>query len=105
MNLEKFENIGKLYDYYGVLLNTKQRRMIEQYYIYDYSLSEISDNEGLSRQGVFDSLKRAEKKLLEYNEKLKVIEKFEAIRKELGELKRSNDALGSEIDRITELCR
>ncbi len=49
-----------LLDFYGEVLTERQRDMMEQYYNDDLSLSEIADNAGISRQGVRDSIKRAE---------------------------------------------
>lgn len=57
--------ISFLLDFYGSMLTEKQRIMIEYYYNDDLSLAEIADNEGITRQGVRDSIKRAEGQLLE----------------------------------------
>lgn len=64
-----------LLDHYGVLLSEKQKKIMECYFYDDLSLSEISENEGITRQGVRDILKRCETTLAEYDEKLKLIEK------------------------------
>ena len=56
--------ISFLLDFYGDMLTEKQREVIEFYYNEDLSLSEIADNEGITRQGVRDSIKRAEAQLL-----------------------------------------
>jgi len=55
---------------YGPLLTEKQAHMLELYYFDDLSLSEIAENEGGSRQGAMDVIKRAEKELLYIEEKL-----------------------------------
>lgn len=73
---EKIVEIGVLFDFYGKLLNDKQYSVIEFYYIHDLSLSEIAEHLGISRQGVYDLLKRAEDKLFTYEKKLKLAEKF-----------------------------
>ena len=52
-----------LYDYYGELLTEKQRQLFDLYYDQDYSLSEIAAAAGISRQGVHDTLARAEELL------------------------------------------
>lgn len=65
-----------LYDFYGQLLTDKQRDIMEMYYTDDLSLSEISDQIGISRQGVYDTLKRAEATLIEYESKLGLVDKF-----------------------------
>lgn len=65
-----------LLEYYGSLLNEKQAEMVSSYYDLDLSLSEIAENEGMTRQGVRDSIKRAETQLLEYDQKLGLIEQY-----------------------------
>lgn len=66
-----------LFDFYGKLLSATQYTVVEDYYIHDLSLSEIASNLDISRQGVHDALKRAEKKLYSYEEKLGLAKKFE----------------------------
>ena len=58
-----------LFDYYGALLTQKQQELFDQYYNQDLSLAEIAENEGISRQGVHDSIARAEALLLEFEQK------------------------------------
>lgn len=74
---EKMVEMGMLFDFYGKLLSATQYTVIEHYYIHDLSLSEIALNLDISRQGVHDALKRAEKKLYSYEEKLGLAKKFE----------------------------
>lgn len=76
IKLEKHVEIGILFDFYGKLLSKKQYLAIELYYIYDLSLVEIGSEIDVTRQGIFDLLKRAERKLYSYEEKLKLVEKF-----------------------------
>lgn len=71
---------GDLYDYYGALLKENHRRIFEAYVCDDLSLSEIAENEGISRQGVHDMIKRDTKLLEEYDEALSLIEKAGRIR-------------------------
>jgi predicted DNA-binding protein YlxM (UPF0122 family) len=82
--MEKLVRIGILFDFYGKLLSPKQYQVIELYYSNDLTLSEIGEVLKISRQGVFDTLKRAEDKLLKYEDKLGLVNKFygsqEAIR-------------------------
>lgn len=75
--MEKNLRVSLLLDYYGELLGDKQRRLMDAYYNGDLSLSEISENEGITRQGVSDSLRRAEAFLNECEEKLCLIRKNE----------------------------
>lgn len=66
-----------LYDYYSELLKDNQANIIDLYYNQDYSLSEIAEEMNISRQGVHDALKRAEKSLIEYEEKIKLHYKYD----------------------------
>ena len=59
-----------LLDYYGELLTEKQKTCFDLYYNQDLSLGEIAEEAGISRQGVHDSLARAEAVLLDYEQKL-----------------------------------
>ena len=72
-----------LYDYYGALLTDKQREVFEMYYLNDMSLSEIAENSGVSPQGISDMLKRSEKLLLKYEQKLNLINSNNEIREKL----------------------
>ncbi len=74
--MEKLVKIGILFDFYGKLLTDKQYMAIDLYYINDLSLAEIGEGIGVSRQGVFDILKRAENKLFGYEDKLHLVKKF-----------------------------
>ncbi|MBQ9106730.1 MAG: DNA-binding protein [Clostridia bacterium] len=59
-----------LLGYYGPLLSERTRMIAESYYYDDLSLSEISDNEGMTRQGVLDHIRRADTALTNYEQKL-----------------------------------
>ena len=74
--VEKIVEVGIMFDFYGKLLTDKQYLAIELYYIHDLSLGEIGEELNISRQGVYDVLKRAEKKLYEYEDVLGLIKKF-----------------------------
>ena len=75
MNLEKLVEIGLLFEQYKMLLTDKQREIVSLYYNEDYSLGEISENLNVSRQGVYDTLKRSEKILKDYEAKLGLVKK------------------------------
>ena len=68
--MDKILFLTMLYDFYGELLTDKQRETFELHYLNDLSLFEISSQYDISRQAVLDSLKRTEKSLLHYEEKL-----------------------------------
>ncbi len=84
----KNENLDMslLLDFYGEVLTYRQREMLELYYDDDLSLSEISEQSGITRQGVRDAIKRAEKQLFEMESKLKLVERFGRIRNIIGEI-------------------
>ncbi len=85
-----------LLDYYGALLTEKQRDFITLYYEEDLSLAEIAENEGITRQGVRDAIKRAEALLLDTEEKLGLANKLE----KLDESLESINLCAQEISRI-----
>lgn len=103
--LDKSLHLQRLYDFYGVLLTDKQRMYFEQYYFDDYSITELSENNEVSRNAVFDQLKRVESKLEEYELKLKLVEKDNQRNETLETLKNSTkDAVILQlIDKLTEI--
>ena len=118
MNIEKMVEIGLLFEQYKELLTDKQREMVSLYYEEDYSLGEISENLGVSRQGVYDTLKRSEKILREYESKLHLVaklkdqEKFlKSIREKIIDIKedllhnRDCADLIPKLENIEEICR
>lgn len=74
--MEKIVERGLLYDFYGELLTSHQRSVYEEAVFQDMSLSEIADEFSISRQGVHDIIKRCDKLLSEYEEKLHLVDKF-----------------------------
>lgn len=74
--MEKKLRIGDLYEFYGQLLTEKQREILDFYCIHDLSFGEIAEELGISRQGVYDTIKRAEKILDEYESKLELRQRF-----------------------------
>lgn len=73
--MEKHIEISMLLEIYGKLLTKKQNEVLSNYYNEDLSLSEIAENNGISRQGVRDIIKKGEGKLFEYEEKLSIMKK------------------------------
>lgn len=65
-----------LFDVYGALLTEKQQQAMELSYNEDYSLGEIAAMQGVSRQAVFDAIRRAEEQLESYDEKLGLVERI-----------------------------
>ncbi|MBR5272663.1 MAG: DNA-binding protein [Clostridia bacterium] len=108
--------ITMLVDIYGAMLTDKQRDFLSLYYDEDLSLAEIAANEGITRQGVRDAIKRAEAQLLDIESKLgfekrfrENLQKIDDIRQVVAEIKKYNSyhgmskELGAKADRIEEL--
>lgn len=75
--IEKTMRMSDLFDFYGPLLTPKQQDYMTLYYFDDYSLGEIAEQFGVSRQAVYDTLKRTEAMLEEFEEKLGLRIKFQ----------------------------
>lgn len=97
--MEKLVEVGILFDFYGNLLSERQYQAIEYYYVEDLSLSEIGEELHITRQGVFDTLRRAEEKLYHYEEILGLVKKFnnnqDKIR-EIREISKEIQSLGKD---------
>lgn len=76
MLLEKTTRMNFLFDFYQALLTDKQRSYMELYYLDDHSLGEIAESYEISRQAVYDNIKRTEAMLEEYEAKLQLLGKF-----------------------------
>ena len=76
-----------LFDFYGELLTSHQKEIYEQFVLEDLSLSEIAEDAGISRQGVHDMIKRCNKTLEEYEQKLHLVEKFLNIRAQVKQIR------------------
>jgi len=71
--LDKKEYLNQLFDLYEFLLTEKQRLYFEHYYREDYSLQEISELYQVSRNAIFDHVKKVEEHLLDFEKKLKLL--------------------------------
>ncbi len=99
-----------LYDFYGELLTPRQRQIYEEVVFEDLSLGEIAGEQGISRQGVHDLVKRCDRILEGYEEKLKLVEKFKASRKMVEEIVRLTEQFKASpqmslIDRIGQIAQ
>ena len=83
---EKNLNIGYLLDFYGEVLSERKRYVLDMYYNEDFSLSEISEEIGISRQGVRDLIKKAEEELRFFETKLGLSKKMTALEEEVNAL-------------------
>lgn len=86
MEMEKIVRQSILYDFYGELLTEHQKRIYEDIVLNDMSYTEIAALEGISRQGVYDLIKRCDKILEEYEEKLKLVEKFQNAKAKVAQI-------------------
>ncbi len=77
-----------LYDFYGELLTEQQKRVYESFVLEDMTESEIAMEQGISRQGVYDMLKRCNRKLQEYEDKLQLVKKFVKTRERVAAISR-----------------
>ncbi|MGD8190170.1 putative DNA-binding protein [Brevibacillus ginsengisoli] len=104
--LEKTNQVNLLFDFYAMLLKGKQREYLELYYLDDLSLGEIAEMHEVSRQAVYDHVKRAEKQLYEYEEKLGLARKHEQrqeIINRMISLVESQDTSDSQEELLTSL--
>lgn len=86
--MEKIVEQGLLYDFYGELLTEHQRQIYEEVVYENLSLGEIAAEHGISRQGVHDIVKRCDKTLMGYEDRLKLIYKFMKIKERVKEIDR-----------------
>ena len=96
--LEAMIEYAMLFDFYGALLKDKNNEIFEDYMFNDMSLSEIAKEHDMSRQGVRDIVVRSREKLVSYEEKLGLVERFNAVKQQInyilektGEIKNSID--------------
>ena len=82
-----------LLDFYGELLTEKQRECYDLHYNEDLSLAEIAEQSGISRQAVWDNIRRAEAVLQDIEEKTGLIRRFQETRRTLDELSALTDRL------------
>ncbi len=88
--IEKLDEIvlqSILYDFYGDLLSDHKRQIFEDYVLNDMSLSEIASEQGISRQGVYDIVKRCTNEMKAYEEKLSLVRKFQSIKDKINTMK------------------
>ncbi|MCK8825860.1 putative DNA-binding protein [Fuchsiella alkaliacetigena] len=95
--LERTVKIGLLFDFYGELLTDKQQQMIKLYFYQDLSLGEIAEEYGISRQAVYDNLKRAEAALEEYESKLDLLERYQCRKEKLEKLRELIEKISHQI--------
>lgn len=103
MSLEKTNRMNYLFDFYQALLTPKQRNYMSLYYLDDYSLGEIAEEFEVSRQAVYDNIKRTEAMLEQYEAKLELFEKFEQRQQLLQTLRRQVEQLPDVTETVSAL--
>ncbi|MBR6643738.1 MAG: YlxM family DNA-binding protein [Lachnospiraceae bacterium] len=99
--VESFEEIVELsllFDFYGEMLGEHKKKIFEDYVLNDLSLAEIAEEEGISRQGVHDVVKRCTKQLKEYELALHLVEKFQNMKEKLTKASELLGIPGKEAD-------
>lgn len=102
-DLQKTEKISLLMDFYGELLSEKQRDFLRLYNEENYSLAEIAAEYGVSRQGVYDAVNKAQKALADFEAKLGFLAEYEERRAAVAKLieeRREDEALCEELRRL-----
>lgn len=87
-----------LYDFYGELLTEHQKEIYEDVVLQDYSISEVAEEKGISRQGVHDLIRRCDRILAGYEEKLHLVEKFRHAKQEVGRIEQLAKESGTQPD-------
>ena len=90
--MEKIVEQTLLYDFYGELLTKHQREVYEDVVLGDLGYSEAAQEYGVSRQGVHDLVKRVDRQLHDYEQKLGLVERFLKIRSEVMQIRKMADA-------------
>ena len=105
--LDLIVNRDLLFDFYGELLTEHQKRIFTEVVFDDYSISEVARDEGISRQGVHDLIRRCNKILEEYEAKLHLVAKFVKIREMVGEIQSQADEYMEtrDLERIEQIRR
>ena len=93
MRIDDIAKQSLLYDFYGALLTDRQREVMELYHEENLSLAEIADEMSISRQGVHDALKKAKRALMNYEQKLGLVERFQKTSDSVSEIDRRIDEL------------
>lgn len=91
--VEKTLEISLLYDFYGELLTQRQKSILQYYYEDNYTLGEIAEETGISRQAVHDAVHKAERSLHSYEEKLGFLRRFRQKEADIGKAQEAIDQI------------
>lgn len=97
--LDKIVNQDLLFDFYGDLLTEHQKRIYEEVVFNDYSVSEVARDEGISRQGVYDLIRRCSAQLVSYEERLGLVRRFHGNRRRIEEIRKNAAQFQADGDR------
>lgn len=86
--MERIVEQGLLYDFYGELLTEHQKKVYEDVVYNDLSLAEIAKESGISRQGVHDLVRRCNRILQDYEDKLHLVQRFMKIKENIGQFEK-----------------
>ncbi|MGN0256153.1 MAG: YlxM family DNA-binding protein [Chordicoccus sp.] len=89
--MEKIYEEALLFDFYGELLTDRQRQIYEEVVLDDYSLSEVAEEYGITRQGVHDMIRRCTASLNAYEEKLGLVKRFLDLKKKAAKIRDMTD--------------
>lgn len=110
MEIEKTNRMNALFEFYATLLTEKQMNYMELYYADDFSLGEIAEEYQVSRQAVYDNIKRTEKIIEEYERKLHLFSDYIVREEQLDKLAQyvaehypKDDVLAKAIDGLQDL--
>ena len=104
--MERIVRQTMLFDFYGELLTEHQQRIYEEVVVNDTGFSEVAEQEGISRQSVHEMIRRCDRQLDLYEEKLHMMERFLALRREISLIRQEAEEL---LERVPpsphETCR
>jgi len=105
------KGLSMLLDFYGELLSERKQSVLALYYNEDFSLAEIADEIGISRQGARDLIKKAEEELRHFEEKLGLVERFEEAKQHIANIRKMSEerdlpeSLMRELEALAELFK
>ena len=99
-DMEEIEKKALLFDFYGELLTEHQKNIYSDIVMNDLSYSEVAKDEGISRQSVYDLVKRCDKILEDYERKLRLVEKFLETKKRVSTIHQLATGLKSMTDDV-----
>ena len=94
--IEERMELSLLYDFYGALLKEQKRSIFEAYILDNYGLSEIAKEKNMSRQAVYEVIRRCRKELREYEQRLQLVHKFHLMKEQVHEIQKRADSIAKE---------